>query len=772
MDSLSRYKYIVENLADFVDCHIPGGILTYVNNSLCVYCGMKAEELIGKSFYPFIHEEDRAKTIAAIESITPLNSFVTTENRVILPGRQIYWHRWSHRGIFDDQGVLIEYLSIGHDITEQKLVQEVLQKSEADLAESQRVAQMGNWSFDVITKNFKCSDELYNIFDIDKSTFGGSYESFLSRVHPEDKSLVLETNKRARGLGEDFEVEYRILSQAGGLKYIREVGHVDSDESKKVTRLFGVAQDITERKLSELALKESEERFRAIMALSPDIISIIDEHGVLLYNSPTAYTIHGYTDEDLAGRNTFDFFHPDDRENVANLFSKLLEKPSETVSAQYRFRNKDDSYVWMETTACNQLDNPLIRGIIATSRDISNRKATETEQLEMERKLLYAQKLESLGIMAGGIAHDFNNLLSAIIGNLDFAQRILPIDSSLKKYIENSMEAGHRAADLTKQMLAYSGKAFFELKLMNLNDIVTENAGLFRMVIPKNIAMNVKADDDLPLIMADPGQIQQVVMNLITNAVEAIGTAQGVIILITGQADCDSDCIEKSVLPEKQAPGKYVYVEVTDNGSGMCQDIKNRLFEPFYTTKFMGRGLGMAATQGIIRAHKGLILLASEENQGTSFRILFPVEGDTASEHRQNAAKTDLPTIVDMEGQGAILVVDDEECVRSLGVDYVRYLGYDVFEACNGGEAMEVFLQHVNEISVVLLDLTMPVMGGVETFHEMKMIKPDVRIILSSGYSKEAVAEQFPGDKPDAFIQKPFQMDELQQKIFQVLQSP
>lgn len=551
------------------------------------------------------------------------------------------------------------------------------------------------------------------------------------------------------------------------------------NEAGEVIRYLATFKDISERKQAERALQQSEDRYRRFTELTSDFVYMCergpDKPFRIQWLAGAFETITGYSQEELISKGCWlPLVVEDERERIANGLLRL--RPGDNVTEVFRIRAKSGNIRWLqELCRCEAGGEPGHLVLYGSSQDItarkqaeSDRKASESDRLDMERKLLHAQKLESLGTMAGGIAHDFNNLLAAILGNLDLALLHLPPGSPVQSYIQGSMNASRRAADLTRQMLAYSGKAIFNVQLVDINEIVSGNASLFRTVIQKNISFNVSTADDMPLIMADPGQIQQVVMNMITNAAEAIDTKQGVIILTTGHMECGTAYLQKSVLHEKPSPGSFVYVELSDNGCGMSEEANQRIFEPFFTTKFTGRGLGMAAAQGIVNSHKGAILLESTEGRGTTFRMLFPVAAGAAPHPEPKEQKPSADSIEIAQGKGVILVVDDEEDVRKVAGDYVRYLGFEVLEASNGTEAMAIFHRHANDISIVILDLIMPVMDGVDTFREMKAIKPDVHIILSSGYSELAVAEHFPNEKPDAFIQKPFRVSELQQKIDQV----
>ncbi|HJV33807.1 PAS domain S-box protein [Geomonas sp.] len=654
------------------------------------------------------------------------------------------------------------------DITERKEIEAALKASESNLATIFQESPLALSVSDLETGQFtEVNLSLLRLMRASSDQeMVGKCSIELGIVAPEERArLVKQVREQKR-----IDHFVTMMSRLDGEPFIAEL-FTNSYMHGQRRYLLTCIMDITERKQIEAALTESEELFRSIMALSPDIISIISADGVLRYNSPAALAIHGYHPEELVGTNTFELIHPDDQHQVTTAFERLLADPTKPAVVQYRYLGKSGQYTWMEATGINQLDNPVIRGIVAISRDIEDRKKVEQEHLRLEKQLLHAQKLESLGILAGGIAHDFNNLLTAIMGNLDLALLRVPQGLPARDNLEQSMLASRRAAELTRQMLAYAGKGVFQKQAVDLNEIVVSNTDLFRTVIPRTISFNVAVQDDLPKTMADPSQLQQIVMNLITNAAEAIGTDPGVINLATGAVICERADIQQSVLAEKPDPGMFVFIEVEDNGMGMNEEIRQRLFDPFFTTKFTGRGLGMAAAQGIVRAHHGMIMLESTEGKGTKFRILFPVlpAEETAAEEAATA-QDGVPAMAET-ARNKILIVDDEEYVRSLGVEYARHFGYQPLEACNGVEAIEIYKEQGSQIAVVVLDLTMPVMDGVATFVELKKLDSEVRILLSSGYSEQTISDRFPGEKPCGFLQKPFQARDFEQKIRQALPS-
>jgi signal transduction histidine kinase len=397
-------------------------------------------------------------------------------------------------------------------------------------------------------------------------------------------------------------------------------------------------------------------------------------------------------------------------------------------------------------------------------RDVTERKLAEEEQRRLEAQLQHAQKLESLGVLAGGIAHDFNNLLMGVLGNADLGLATMAPETPGRHYLQKIETAAMRAAELTNQMLAYSGKGRFLVERIQFNRVVEEMVHLLRTVISKKATLKFDFTQNLPTIEADASQIRQVVMNLITNASEAIGDTSGVIGLSTGVLEADSRYLSETYLDDELPEKEYVYLEVSDTGSGMDQETRQKIFDPFFTTKFTGRGLGLAAVLGIVRGHKGAIKVYSEPGRGTSFKVLFPRSENTpvAREEEPKRAAAARPGTT-------ILIVDDDESVLNVAKRMLQKSGYIVLTAVDGRRGVELYRQHAGEIDLVLLDMTMPQMGGEEAFGELRRIRSDVRVILSSGYSEQDATNRFAGKGLAGFIQKPYRSAELLVKVREVL---
>lgn len=522
-------------------------------------------------------------------------------------------------------------------------------------------------------------------------------------------------------------------------------------------------RDITERKQVEDLRRDNEERLKAIVNSLEVGVAIVDTvtHEIISMN-PKALALIGAEEDEVVGKICHQFVCSTERGKcpIADL--------GQTLDAAERV-----------VLTLKGEEIPVIKSVVRTKIgdreclvesfvDVSDQKRAERERLELERRLLHTQKLESLGVLAGGIAHDFNNLLMAVLGNLDLSLMALSPMSPARSNIEQAIQATRRATDLTRQMLAYSGKGRFVVVPMDLNGLVHENSELFRTVIPRSASVNVSLSPEPPVIEADPGQMQQIVMNLITNAGEALGNNSGLITISTGVMECDSAYLDKSRLQERPIPGRFAYVEVADTGCGMDENALQRLFDPFFTTKFAGRGLGMSAVLGIVRGHRGAIMVDSETGMGTTIRVLFPVS------HGRPEVRREAPVTLTSEPDRAvtppwILVVDDEEAVRQLCLEYVRRLGFRGIGAKDGEEAIAIFGEGSSEIACVLLDLTMPRMDGVRTFQEMKRMQKDVKVILCSGYGEEDATLRFRGEGLAGFVQKPYRMEELRDKIERAL---
>ena len=408
------------------------------------------------------------------------------------------------------------------------------------------------------------------------------------------------------------------------------------------------------------------------------------------------------------------------------------------------------------------------RGGVTTLQDITAQKLAGQELLSVERRLQETQKLESLGVLAGGIAHDFNNLLTGILGNASLARLDLPPGhANVRASLDNLEQATVRAADLCKQMLAYAGKGRFVIESLNLSRLVKETADLLEVSLQRKAILKLELADGLPAFKGDATQVRQILMNLVLNASEALGDRGGVIVVRTGCVQVTRDYLARAKFNEQAPEGKYVLVDVSDNGCGMDTATQAKIFDPFFTTKFTGRGLGLAAVLGIVRGHKGIIQVYSEPGRGTTFKVFFPALDSPATPPASVAQAAAME-----KGSGTVLLVDDEDTVRRVAEKILTSSGYRVVTAGDGEEGVAVFRETPARFDVVLLDLTMPRLGGEEAFRQLQQIRPGVRVLIMSGFNEQDTVNRFVGRGVAGFLPKPFSAEMLLTKLRGVLVGP
>ncbi|MBJ6800339.1 response regulator [Geomonas propionica] len=511
--------------------------------------------------------------------------------------------------------------------------------------------------------------------------------------------------------------------------------------------------EVIERKHAEEALKASEIKLRSIFTSLTDVILVLDREGRYLEIAPTSTDRLYRPPMELLGQRIKDVFPKEQ----ADLFLKTIENAldrGETMSIDYAL-DCNGTEVWF-TGNVAPLDGDRV---IWSARDITLRKRSEEERLKLEKQMLHTQKLESLGVLAGGIAHDFNNILTAIVGNADLALMRLNPESPAQENLRRIEVAASRAADLARQMLAYSGKGHFVTEELDLNTLVEEMGQMLSVSVAKKAQLNYRLSRPLPSITADATQIRQVVMNLVINASEAIGDDSGIITITTGQMECNEGDCNTGWLSDPLPPGIYVYIEVSDTGCGMDRETMAKIFDPFFTTKFTGRGLGMAAVLGIVRGHMGAIRVYSEPGRGSTFKVVLSA-GTATGESPHMACAPEQS----WRGSGTVLLVDDEATIRDLGSEMLGELGFEVVTAADGREGVEIF-RNRRDIVLVLLDLTMPQMDGEQCFRELRRIDPQIKVVMSSGFSEHEVSRKFLGKGISAFVQKPYKLSALREVL-------
>ena len=537
--------------------------------------------------------------------------------------------------------------------------------------------------------------------------------------------------------------------------------------------LVGISRDITERKQAEELVKRSRNFLQTVIDGFPEMLIVINtDYSIALANKPAGMLV-GKSHSDLLGLPCFmvsqNLKEPCQGENRMCPLQEVIEsKASVTVEhIRYDATGKKRN---IELVAAPIFDDKgEVVQIIESCRDITDRRAAEDAKLNLERQVQHAQKLESLGVLAGGIAHDFNNILMGVLGNAELAMMKLSPENPANDYIKSIGTAAIRATDLAKQMLAYSGKGQFVVEPLNVNNMVKEMLELLKTTISKTVSLKLHLSENTPTTRGDITQVRQVLMNLITNASEAIGDSNGEITVSTGVVEVAKGYLNSAFSNKDVAEGCYAFVEVIDTGCGMDSETQTRMFDPFFTTKFTGRGLGMAATLGIIQGHKGAIEIFSEPGKGTTVKVLLPSSDGSIESERTSVCDKGSLRAEQWQGGGTILVVDDEQSVRDITREVLTDQGFNVLVAKDGREGLEIFEEHPDVIDLVLLDMTMPRMGGAETFREMRKIRPDVPVVLSSGYNEYEATNVFSEQGLAGFIQKPYRSSALVGKLRELL---
>ena len=510
------------------------------------------------------------------------------------------------------------------------------------------------------------------------------------------------------------------------------------------------------------ALEDSEDRFRSLADTAACVIILFSD--VIEYVNDYALRLLGYAPEEIIGKPFWAAVHPEDQGLIKARGEARLR--GEPVPNRYEFRLlcKDGSVRWIDFTA-GKIRWGGRTLALATAFDITDRVHAVEERLQLERKMLEAQRLESLGLLAGGIAHDFNNLLGAILGHAALVEDDLPADSPSRGHLQRIRGSAQHAADLSRQMLAYSGRGSFVVEALDLNAHVQSILSLLEVSVPKKVRIDLALAEGLPAIKADAGQLHQAVMILATNAAEAI-QGPGRIVLRTRRTMLGPERLARMATGRDLPPGEYVCFEVQDDGKGMDSATVARIFDPFYTTKFTGRGLGLAALQGIVQGHGGAIEVASLPGAGSCFSLYF------AAAAAAPAAGVDSgPVAISRiaHGQDRILLAEDEEALLEATQEVLQRAGFEVAACADGGAAVERFAEDPAAFSLAILDLTMPVLDGRECFKRLRALRPDLKVILASGYGSLEAGSQFGEGELAGFLQKPYRSRDLIALVRKVL---
>ncbi len=851
------------------------GMIIYWNASATRLFGWTADQMIGVPYTCRYPENIRQWMIGEIAKRAAGVDWEGEYEDYRADGSRIWIYACVSR-ILNDAGEPIAILGISHDISKRKRTECKLLESQRRLEEAQRIARLASWSWDPRTHKVWWSDAIYELFGLLPGQVEPSFEAFLDLLHPQDRPVAIQRSRDIHAGLDMTAHDMRLIRPDGKLIWIHSRSRATRDASGNIVSIEGTDQDITERKLAEQALRESEERYRnfvehtldglmihafdgsildvnsqacqmlgytrgeligqtpfffdcdlnqdrfsdlmqqlwdgncvifesrhrrkdgklfpvevrlrpipfhgrpAALALirnmshsreaawhredrdrlwnhSPDMLLVADAAGVIKQINPAWRKLLGWELEQLFGQPLLELVHDEEKAVVADYLKQVVQSeptktgPASASTVAFRLRARDGGFRSVSWNAIYVANEEMLYGF---ARDV-------TEQKRLEEQYRQSHKMEAIGQLAGGVAHDFNNLLTVIRSYSDLLlARCSRMDETAEQLLA-IREASDRAAGLTAQLLAFGRKAIIEPKILDLNKSVEAAARLLRRLIGEDICLRTELQNDLWKVTIDPVQLEQTLMNLAVNARDAMPRGGDLLIrtcnyqVLPGQESEVNDC----------SPGAYVQLTVADNGLGMSAEVKRHLFEPFYTTKGVGKGtgLGLATVYGIVHQAGGVIHCDSQLGQGTAFRIYLPAMESFANTFEEIAPQTVL------RGQETVLLVEDEQAVRQLAKMILEMHGYEVIEAACGAEALQAVKSHSGKIDLLLSDVVMPDLSGSDLADQVRLLRSQVRVLYMSGYTDDAIVRRGVASAADAFLQKPFTPASLTQKVREVL---
>jgi len=769
----------------------------WVAGDLARMTGYTFDELeSGRCWQKLIHPDDMPIAMGQLDELLKGGSSVV-DYRIIHKDGEVRWTRDYATPILDEQtGRVARIYGAVQDISGSRQTEAALRESEeryrivssliSDFAYGFRVGPSGElsreWVTGAVTEMTGYTEEEF----IAGLGWSAAADPADAEVVKQQLAELLE--------GRASVADFRLKRKDGSTRWVRDYARPVKDEGTgRVARIYGAVQDIGDRKEAEdvqsvllnvsQAVSESGNLEELLATIHHELGRLIDTTNfyVALYHEETGkYTFPYHVDQ----------FDANEQIQPATLEKSLTDYVRRLGRAQMieepAFQGLVDSgeveligapsAIWLgvplkaagkvigvvvvqsyqESSPYSESDFQVMTFVSGNIAMAIERKLAEEERERLEAQVRHAQKLESLGVLAGGIAHDFNNLLTGVLGNIELGLLQVEEGSSAARSFTEARVSAERAADLSRQMLAYSGKGNFVIEAVDVNALVSEIGNLLEVSVSKNVALSYDLHGGLPPVVADVTQLHQVLLNLVTNASDSIGDEGGVVTLRTGIRDCDRAYLSETYLDDHLAEGDYLFIEVSDTGCGMDPETMQRIFDPFFSTKFTGRGLGLASALGIVRGHSGAIKVASGEGSGTTFTVLLPVGNCVSAMRPEKEVEA-----ASNEGVGIVLLVDDEDAVRDIGMRLLEQAGFAVVGAADGCEAVDYYREHCDDVSCVLLDLTMPRMGGEETFQELRKIREDVRVVLSSGFSEQEVVGRFAEGGICGFVQKPYRFEKL-----------
>lgn len=701
----------------------------------------------GKEVIPSVFEK-------ALDNMPEVSQY---ENPIVIKNGEERLIQWNNNVLRNSDGEITGVLSIGMDVTRQKAAEELLRKSEE--------------KFRVLTENTEDIVISYNIDGIITyinprvEQYGYRQEEVISRniidfVFQEDRDIVLRDFQKTVSTGTEISTQFRIVGKNNNVYWVEDSARIQYDDDGNMSGLIGVIRDITERKRAEAAIRESEERYRLLAETARDIILLHTIDGVITYANKAGLDFTGYMENEFIGKIITEIIPEKYQNTISERLGARLRGVKDTFLYELEFVNARGELIPLEVNSSPIVVDGKITSILVVARDISERKAAQEERGKLEAQLRQSQKMEAIGQLAGGVAHDFNNLLMVIAGNCELAMMHIDSDDALYSDIQEIKATSDRAAQITRQLLAFSRKDIISPEVLNLNDIISEQMAFLERLIYEDISIRTCLAEDLWNINIDPTQVHQILMNFTVNSCDAI-EGSGTITIETRNAVFDEEYCDNNIYAN---PGDYVLLSYTDSGNGIDSEIRDKVFEPFFTTKdkSKGTGLGLSTVYGIVKQNDGIINVYSEPGMGATFNVYFP--RCCTNQVSDTSKKSELP----LTGTETVMIVEDESNILNLVKKILSEYGYNIIVCKTVTEAIDK-AQEDNEIHLLLTDVVMPEMNGRELNNIVKELKPGIKTLFMSGYSADVIANRGVIDHGVNFIQKPFQLTALIRKVREVL---
>ena len=751
--SAKRYRDLAEGLPVGVYQTAPDGTLLSANEVCLDLFGLSRDE-VGQfnvtSWY--VEPSDREHWREALEREEATGA---TEFRGQRPDGSVIWVRDTARAVRGPGGEISHYEGVLEDITALRVAEE---ESRRSAAQFRALTEYASDILAVLSPDGTIeydSPSVEHVLGYEPGEQVG--QNAFDYVHPDD----VERARNAVTVRLDDplatgRVIFRYRHKDGTWRYLETVGRNLLHEPA-VRGIVLISRDVTERVEMERALAGREARFRGLIENSTDLIAIFDATRRTLYASPSYERLLGYTVPEALACELFEFIHPEDHAAVIEAFETLVRAEAGAhATVRYRYRHKDGHWKSLESVATNLLHDPDVGGVVVNTLDL-------TEHLQLEEQYRQAQKMEAVGQLAGGVAHDFNNLLTVIDASAAFLLDDLRAGDPRRQDAEEIKRAAERAASLTRQLLAFSRRQVLQPQVLNLNTIVAEMDKMLRRLIGEHIDLGTALRPDVAPVLADPGQLEQVILNLAVNAHDAMPDG-GKLTIETRNVELDARYAAEH---QDVTAGSYVMLAVSDTGAGMTAEIRRHIFEPFFTTKRRGTGLGLATVYGIVRQSGGHVAVYSEPGHGTTFRVYLPASEETAGERR-----TAEQPIASLRGTETVLLVEDEPAVRTVAVRSLRDAGYTVLEASSGPAAIELVARQAGRIDILVTDVIMPHMSGRELADRLTTLRPGLKVLYVSGYTDDSILHHGVLQPGVFFLEKPFTPEGILRKVRQVLQAP